>query len=97
MVFLAILLFGILPAVVLYALVEAYGRRHNWESRRLWQWVVVVGVGWSAIFGRFVLDAPLSRVAVITALLLVVALLYVRGLQSWGEHFRRKRADPGRK
>jgi hypothetical protein len=96
-VFLAILLFGLLPTWGLYAIVEAYGRRRRWESRRLWQWVVIIGAGWTGISGILFFDLPLRTVAGITALLFIAAWLYVSGLQGWAGHFRRKRSDSEQK
>src|SRR3990172_2917260 len=77
-----ILLIGILPACGIYALICAYGARHHWSSSQYWQWVSIVGVGWSALTGVFVLRAPPIHVIVITATLAVVSTLWVRGLQA---------------
>lgn len=77
-----ILLIGLLPACGIYALICAYGARHHWSSSQYWQWVAIVGVGWSALTGVFVLRAPPIHVIVITAILAVASTLWVRGLQA---------------
>lgn len=96
-VLLGFLLIGLLPGVVLGAIVDAYGRRRRWGPQRFAWGMVIVAVAWSAVFGLWVLDVPPIRVAVFSTLLFVVGLAYARGLAGWADYFRQRRSGVGKK
>lgn len=96
-VLLALIIFLLLPGLLLLAPFLWYGRRRGWGMREYAWPMVIIGVGWSAVFGLWVLKTPPIRVAVISGLLLLVAVLYAIGLVAWEGYFRRKRSAPEKK
>lgn len=81
------------PVVLLLTPFLLCGRRHGWGMRQYMWPMVAVGWGWGLVLGTRLVHLPVLDTVIIASVMLVLGILYGRGMVGWDDYFREWRAQ----
>ncbi len=88
-----LLIIVLLPVSIIMSLVRLWGKRREWQIEPYAWTMIIVGLGWGAIFALFILKAPLSSVVRGIVILAGPSIFFALGMIYASRAKQKKRSD----